>query len=90
MRLLYFHEIGPETGGRFPALPLVFTRYKQRYIERTVHMDRYALQRISARILWVPQAELELERAVGHAPTALEQSDRLVEDLPQVASKDRL
>ena len=36
MRLLYFHEIGAETGRRFPALQPVFTRDKQREIERSI------------------------------------------------------
>ena len=37
MRLLYVHEIGAETGRRVPALQPVFTRYKQREIERFLY-----------------------------------------------------
>jgi len=33
---------------------------------------------------FVIQSELELERTVRHAPTALEQDDRLVEDLLKI------
>jgi hypothetical protein len=34
MRLLSFSEMAPKTGRKFPALQPVYTRYKQRYIER--------------------------------------------------------